>query len=154
MFFPLHQTRETRCFPGFSYIRLIRCLAVFGNSGHRPHTSNAGGLLFDNTTKLYPLWYLWGFPGGWDGKESARNAEKARDLGSTPGSGRSPGICEGQCLQMEPGKPTLTHVFSADGKVKECFLRQPQHEACHLGYMVRQLVWSRVIETRITLLKI
>ena len=32
--------------------------------------------------------YMWGFPGGSDGKESACNAE---DLGSIPRSGRSPG---------------------------------------------------------------
>ena len=36
----------------------------------------------------YPLQYTSGFPGGSDGKESARNVG---DLGSIPGSGRSPG---------------------------------------------------------------
>ena len=37
-----------------------------------------------------------GFPGGSDGKESACNAE---DLGSAPGSGRSPGDGNGYPLQ-------------------------------------------------------
>ena len=37
-----------------------------------------------------------GFPGGPDGKESACNA---RDLGSIPGSGRSPGGEHGNLLQ-------------------------------------------------------
>ena len=39
---------------------------------------------------------LWGFPGGSDGKASACNAG---DLGSTPGSGRSPGEGNGNPLQ-------------------------------------------------------
>ena len=38
----------------------------------------------------------WGFPGGADGKESARNAG---ELGSIPGSGRSPGEGNGNPLQ-------------------------------------------------------
>ena len=38
----------------------------------------------------------WGFPGGSEGKESACNAG---DLGSTPGSGRSPGEGNGNPLQ-------------------------------------------------------
>lgn len=80
--------------------------------------------------------------------------QKSQRPGFKPWVVEDSGICEGQCLQMEPGKPTLTHVFSADGKVKECFLRQPQREACHLGYIVRQLVWSQVIETRIAPSKI
>ena len=37
-----------------------------------------------------------GFPGGWDGKEPACNVE---DLGSIPGSGRSPGEENGNSLQ-------------------------------------------------------
>ena len=39
---------------------------------------------------------FWGFPGGSDGKESALNAG---DLGSIPGSGRSPGEGNGKSLQ-------------------------------------------------------
>ena len=39
----------------------------------------------------------WGFPGGSDGKESACNA---RDLGSIPGSGRSPGGANGNPLHI------------------------------------------------------
>ena len=38
----------------------------------------------------------WGFPGGSDGKASACNAG---DLGSIPGSGRSPGAGNGNPLQ-------------------------------------------------------
>ena len=42
------------------------------------------------------LWLLWGFPGGSDGKESARNAG---DLGLIPGSERSSGEANGNSLQ-------------------------------------------------------
>ena len=42
------------------------------------------------------LTYIWGFAGGSEGKESARNAE---DLGLIPGSGRSPGEENGNPLQ-------------------------------------------------------
>ena len=42
------------------------------------------------------LVYMWGFPGGSDGKESAWIAG---DLGSIPGSGRSPGEGNGYPLQ-------------------------------------------------------
>ena len=38
----------------------------------------------------------WSFPGGSDGKESACNVE---DLGSTPRSGRSPGVVNDNPLQ-------------------------------------------------------
>ena len=41
--------------------------------------------------------YIIGFPGGSDGKESAYNAG---DLGSIPGSGRSPGEENGNRLQF------------------------------------------------------
>ena len=40
--------------------------------------------------------FYWGFPGGWDGKESACNAG---DLGSIPRSGRSPETGNGYSLQ-------------------------------------------------------
>ena len=39
------------------------------------------------------------FPGGSDGKESACNAGDIRDMGSIPGSGRSPGRGNGNPLQ-------------------------------------------------------
>ena len=42
------------------------------------------------------VWLCWGFPGGSDGKESACNVG---DLGSIPGSGRSPGGGHGNPLQ-------------------------------------------------------
>ena len=41
-------------------------------------------------------YHVWGFPGGSDGKVSAYNAG---DLGSTPGSGISPGEGNGTPLQ-------------------------------------------------------
>ena len=41
----------------------------------------------------------WGFPGGSVGKEPACNARDARDMGSIPGSGRSPGAGHGNPLQ-------------------------------------------------------
>ena len=40
-----------------------------------------------------------GFPGGSDGKESAGNGGDPRDMGSIPGSGRSPGRKNGTPLQ-------------------------------------------------------
>ena len=40
-----------------------------------------------------------GFPGGSVGKESAYSAVDARDMGSTPGSGRSPGEGHDNSLQ-------------------------------------------------------
>ena len=39
-----------------------------------------------------------GFPGGWDGKESACNAGDVRDVVAIPGSGRSPGGGNGNPL--------------------------------------------------------
>jgi len=42
---------------------------------------------------------LTGFPDGSAGKESACDAEDTRDMGSIPGSGRSPGGGNGNPLQ-------------------------------------------------------
>ena len=42
---------------------------------------------------------LWGFPGGASVKNLPANAGDIRDLGSTPGSGRSPGGGRGHPLQ-------------------------------------------------------
>ena len=41
----------------------------------------------------------WGFPDATSGREPACNARDARDSGSIPGSGRSPGGCNGNPLQ-------------------------------------------------------
>ena len=46
--------------------------------------------------KGYPLQYSWDFPSGSDRKESACSSG---DLGSVPGSGRSPGEGHGNPLQ-------------------------------------------------------
>ena len=45
---------------------------------------------------MYTLLYIWGFPGGSDGEESACNTG---DLDLVPGSGRSPGEGNGNPLQ-------------------------------------------------------
>ena len=52
---------------------------------------------------LFRLKYVYnmGFPGGSDGKESVCNA---RDLGSVPGSGRSPGEENGNPPVFLPGE--------------------------------------------------
>ena len=42
---------------------------------------------------------IWGFSGGSVGKEPACNVGDARDMGSIPGSGRSPGAGHGNPLQ-------------------------------------------------------
>ena len=41
---------------------------------------------FTFSLKGSPLWLIWGFPGGSDGKDSTANAE---DVSSVPGLGRS-----------------------------------------------------------------
>ena len=46
--------------------------------------------------KVSGLWYLWGFPGGSEGKASACNVG---GLGSIPGSGRYTGEGNGNPLQ-------------------------------------------------------
>jgi len=64
-----------------------------------PWTEKPSGLVWDHkesdTTELLTL-SLWGFPGGSEGEESARNAG---DLGSVPGWGRSPREGNGYPLQ-------------------------------------------------------
>ena len=40
-----------------------------------------------------------GFPGGASGKEPACHTEDVRDVNSTPGSGRSPGVEHGNSFQ-------------------------------------------------------
>jgi len=49
-----------------------------------------------STVKKLLYTYIWGFPGGSEGKASAYNVG---DLGSIPGSGRSPGGGNGNPLQ-------------------------------------------------------
>ena len=51
---------------------------------------------FGCTTKWFSYTYIWGFPGGSDGKESICNAG---DLGLIPGLERSPGDGNGNPLQ-------------------------------------------------------
>ena len=70
---------------------------------HR-HTKKAGHcyilMTFTGSLELKQIrlhCYITGFPGGSDGKESACNAG---DLGSIPGSGRSPGEGNGNPLYM------------------------------------------------------
>ena len=55
--------------------------------------------------------HIWGFPDGSVGKESACNAG---DLGSTPGSGRSPGKGNGNPLQYSSlGNPMDREAWQA-----------------------------------------
>ena len=57
------------------------------------------------------LKYIWGFPGGSDGKESACNVG---DPGSIPGSGRSPGEGNGRPLQYScPENPSDREAWRA-----------------------------------------
>ena len=57
------------------------------------------------------LKYIWGFPGGSDGKESACNVG---DPGSIPGSGRSPGEGNGSPLQYScPENPSDREAWRA-----------------------------------------
>ena len=59
---------------------------------------------------LFPLYPLWGFPGGSEGKASACNAG---DLGSIPGSGRSPREGNGNPLKYSCLKnPTDRETWS------------------------------------------
>ena len=51
--------------------------------------------------KMLLFHFFMSFPGGSDSKESACNAG---DLGSVPGSGKSPGEGNGNLLQYLPGK--------------------------------------------------
>ena len=41
----------------------------------------------------------WGFPGGVRGEESACQCKRHRDVGLIPGSGRSPGVGNGNSFQ-------------------------------------------------------
>ena len=43
--------------------------------------------------------FIWGFPGGTNGKEPACQCRRLRDVGSIPGSGKSPGGGNGNLLQ-------------------------------------------------------
>ena len=70
-----------------------------------PGTGEPGGLPSMGSHRVRHDWgdlaaaaavCIWGFPGGLDGKESTC---KARDLGSIPGLGRSPGGGHGKPLQ-------------------------------------------------------
>ena len=63
-----------------------------------------------------------GFPGGLEGKASAHNA---RDLGSIPGSGRSPGEGNGNPLPYS------------------CLENPMDGEACRLQSMVGYSLWGR-----------
>ena len=68
-------------------VKGLICLSTFL---HKPSKD------FYLTLSLYKKEFCWGFPGGSEGKASACNAG---DLGSIPGSGRSPGEGNGNPLQ-------------------------------------------------------
>ena len=61
-------------------------------------------MLFDNRENIHRaakrlLWSHMGFPGGASGKEPACSTGDIRDIGSIPGSGRSPGGGNANTLQ-------------------------------------------------------
>ena len=56
---------------------------------------------------IYIYIYMYGFPGGTVVKNPPVNVGDTRDVGSTPGSGRSPGVGNGNSLipwAEEPGR--------------------------------------------------
>ena len=75
--------------------------------------------------------YLSGFPGGSDGKESARNAG---DLGLILGLGRSPGEGNGYPLQYSWSFPDGTR-----GKEPACQFRRLKR--CRFNLWVEKILW-------------
>ena len=76
-------------------------------------------------------WEFGGFPGGWDGKESACNAE---DLGSTSGLGRSPGERNSYPLQdscLENSKDTGAWQATIHGVTELDVTEQLAHTHTH-----------------------
>ena len=57
--------------------------------------NNRDGMFVKSALKYI---YYWGFPGGASGKELACQCRDVRDVGSIPGSGRSPGEGNGNPL--------------------------------------------------------
>jgi len=65
-------------------------------------------------------------PGGASGKEPAANAEDIRDVGSIPGSGRSPGGGHGNplqysCLENPTGRGTWKAIVYRVAKMGICY---------------------------------
>ena len=101
-----------------------------------------GGEFSKTWAKVCPIWnslWLWGgFPGGLDGEESACNAA---DLGSIPGSGRSPREGRGNPLQcsclensMDRGAWRATVPSLAKSQTRLKWLnRKDLHRSSHLG---------------------
>ena len=77
---------------------LLHYLLLTHVSYIRKHVDIAS--LLTNKKKFYTIYlispFLWGFPGGSVGKESTCNTG---DVGSIPGSGRSPGVGNGSPFQ-------------------------------------------------------
>ena len=66
--------------------------------------------------------YIWGFPGGTTVKNLPINAEDERDTGSSPGSGRSPGVGNSKLLKypcLENSMDRGAQHTSVHGVVKE-----------------------------------
>ena len=74
----------------------VSALASFLNSLFQNRKFNKIEVVIHSTLNSSNLWLAWDFPGGSDGKASAYNEG---DLGSIPGSGRSPGEGNGNPLQ-------------------------------------------------------
>ena len=90
-----------------------------------------------------------GFPGGSDGKESARNAG---DLGSIPGLGRSPGegngnqLCQYSFLENPHGQRSLTG-YSPWG-CKESDMTEWLSTAQHKSWWVIKCLWASTLQSR------
>ena len=110
-----------------------------------------------NNCQIWPLLPSWkGFPGGSDGKASACNVG---DLGSTPGSGRSPGEGNGNPLQysclensMDGGAwwATVHGVTKNRTRLSNFtslhFLPENSPRPCHLYYSKsRHRIWRQIL---------
>ena len=86
----------------------------------------------DTTERLstaYIQAVIWGFPGGSDGKEFACNME---DLGSIPGSGRSPGEGNDYPLQISCLENSMERGYSPWGHKESCTTEQPTRTAIYI----------------------
>ena len=90
----------------------------------------------------------WGFPGGTSGKEPPANAGDIRDVGSIPGSGRSPGggygnlhqyYCLENPMDRQAWRSTIHRVTKSRTRLKRVNI-QPKH--CIAG--TSQVQWLRL----------
>ena len=72
---------------------------VLDSPGSQTHMRVGKDLASTRMSKMHPLAVYKGFPGGISGKNPPVNAGEIRDMGLTPGLGRSPGGRYGNPLQ-------------------------------------------------------